>query len=258
MKRNVKWLTLGISVLLLVCMLGASLADVIYVTPRFRIPSDRIVISNEIVPTAEPEVTAEPETTEQPAAAETEVPAETATPQVKKTQSNEPTPTPEVVVKETATPEQETEQPETSEQETEQPATEEPVTDQPTEETETQEAATEATPEAEAPETEASQTEGAPEGEATEEPAEAVEKKVTIFSSRKETVTNGERIYLTSLLEGFDGLQVTYQWQADRGNGWENIEGADRDAYSFIATEETILYSWRLLVFFDSPEEAGE
>lgn len=91
--------------------------------------------------------------------------------------------------------------------------------------------------------------EGEPEAEPEPEPE--IPKKVSIYSSRKDVVTEGERIYLTSYLEGFDGLTVMYQWQVDRGNGWENVEGATRDSYSFIATKESILYSWRMIVYYD-------
>ena len=70
----------------------------------------------------------------------------------------------------------------------------------------------------------------------TAEPTPEIEKKVIIHSSRKEVVTEGERIYLTSELVGFDGIKVLYQWQADRGNGWENVANANGPTYSFIAT----------------------
>ena len=90
---------------------------------------------------------------------------------------------------------------------------------------------------------------GVQEGEPEAEPE--IPKRVSIYSSRKDVITEGERIYLTSYLEGFDGLEVMYQWQVDRGNGWENVEGATRDSYSFIATEQTILYSWRMIVYYD-------
>ena len=49
-----------------------------------------------------------------------------------------------------------------------------------------------------------------------------VEPQVLIFSSRKETVVRYELITLSSKLIGFDGMEVHYQWQVDRGdgNGW--------------------------------------
>ena len=83
-------------------------------------------------------------------------------------------------------------------------------------------------------------------------PAEPV-RRVRIFSSQGDVVTEGEIIYLTSSLEGFDGMDITFQWQVDRGDGagWVNVEGANRSKHSFVASKETIKYSWRLIVNVD-------
>ena len=80
------------------------------------------------------------------------------------------------------------------------------------------------------------------------------EMKVTIFTSRKTVVTEGEPIYLTSILEGFENCTVTFQWQYDRGNGWEDIAGATRESYVFNASAETLAYSWRLRVHYETQE----
>lgn len=97
--------------------------------------------------------------------------------------------------------------------------------------------------ETEPDETEPDETEPAAEGK---EP----ERKVTIFSSQGDVVMEGEIIYLTSKLEGFDGLDIAYQWQVDRGDGagWVDVEGANRPKHMFVASRETIQYSWRLVV----------
>ena len=78
----------------------------------------------------------------------------------------------------------------------------------------------------------------------------APERTVTIRSSQGDVVTEGEIIYLTSKLTGFDGLDIAYQWQVDRGDGagWVNVEGANRSKHMFVADRETIKYSWRLIV----------
>ena len=78
----------------------------------------------------------------------------------------------------------------------------------------------------------------------------APERTVTIRSSQGDVVTEGEIIYLTSKLKGFDGLDIAYQWQVDRGDGqgWVDVEGANRSKHSFVASKETIQYSWRLIV----------
>lgn len=86
-------------------------------------------------------------------------------------------------------------------------------------------------------------------GSMTEEPAE-VKRQVIIESSQGEIVTEGDRITLTSHLVGFGDSKVAYQWQVDRGdgNGWVNVDGANRYQYQFIANRETIQYSWQLIV----------
>lgn len=89
--------------------------------------------------------------------------------------------------------------------------------------------------------------------EETTESEKAKERRVRIFSSQGKTVREGEQIFLTSELEGFDGLDVTYQWQVDRGDGagWTNVEGATRPNHVFVASRETIRYTWRLIVNVD-------
>ena len=76
------------------------------------------------------------------------------------------------------------------------------------------------------------------------------ERTVTIRSSQGDVVTEGEIIYLTSKLKGFDGLDIAYQWQVDRGDGagWVDVEGANRSKHMFVADKDTIRYSWRLIV----------
>ena len=88
---------------------------------------------------------------------------------------------------------------------------------------------------------------------AQEEEEKPAQRQVLIFSSRKETVVRGELITLTSTLIGFDGVTVHYQWQVDRGdgNGWVDVQGANGATHEFRATEETILYAWRLNITVD-------
>ena len=80
---------------------------------------------------------------------------------------------------------------------------------------------------------------------------EEVEPKVTIFTSRKSVMNPGDIVVLTSKLEGLDDYTVYYQWQVNKGNGWENVPGATGDSYSFVASVETLSYGWRLIVTFE-------
>ena len=99
------------------------------------------------------------------------------------------------------------------------------------------------------------------EPEETEETEEAVEEaeevidtsnmKVTIFTSRRKVMRNGAPIILTSKLDGFEGIeQINYQWYCDKGNGFEPVEGANSDSYTYTANSETLSWSWLLEVSF--------
>ena len=88
-----------------------------------------------------------------------------------------------------------------------------------------------------------------------EEPEEPVinpdtPKKVTIFTSRRVIMEEGETVSLTSKLEGFEGLELMYIWKVDKGNGFEEVEGANADTYSFEATAETLSWGWVLTVLY--------
>ena len=77
-------------------------------------------------------------------------------------------------------------------------------------------------------------------------------KSVQIFTSARETMVLGETIHLSSVLTGFEGCtRVDYQWQCDRGAGWENVPGATGTSYSFPCTVENMACGWRLLIEFD-------
>ena len=142
-----------------------------------------------------------------------------------------------------------TEEPGTEPEGTEEPGTEPEGTEEPGTEPEGTE------PEGTEPEgTEEPGTE--PEGtEEPEAPAE-VERKVMIYSTRKDVVTEGDIIELTGALIGFDDVPdeaISFQWEVDRndGAGWVAVEGATKWYYKFIANRETILYNWRLIVTVD-------
>ncbi len=90
----------------------------------------------------------------------------------------------------------------------------------------------------------------APQEEAVEEAAQAVEQKVSIYSSvaAGTTAYYGETVALHSALEGFEGLNYTLQWQINRGEGWQDIPNANGLVYSYELTPEDENYHYRLLV----------
>ena len=75
-------------------------------------------------------------------------------------------------------------------------------------------------------------------------------KQVFIKSSARSCMTRGEPIYLTSYLTGFEECEIYYQWQCDKGNGFQDIPGANSDSYSFSANKETLSWGWRLIVYY--------
>ena len=86
--------------------------------------------------------------------------------------------------------------------------------------------------------------------EETEENNKA-EMKVTIFSSRREIMEEGEPVYLTSKLEGFEDCEeILYIWKVDKGYGFEAIEGANEETYTFTASEESLTWDWHLTVLY--------
>lgn len=100
---------------------------------------------------------------------------------------------------------------------------------------------------------EAKETETPDETPEPADPDAPVERRVLIYSSRKDVVIENDIIELSSELIGFDGVEVHYQWQVDRNDdkGWVDVEGATGPKHRFAATRETILYNWRLTVSVD-------
>lgn len=56
----------------------------------------------------------------------------------------------------------------------------------------------------------------------------------------------GDTIVLTGTLTGYEDLTYTLSWQVNKGNGFEPIEGADGLTYSFILSEENLVWEYRL------------
>ena len=63
-------------------------------------------------------------------------------------------------------------------------------------------------------------------------------------------MTQGEPVYLTSKLEGFEGYETRFQWECDQGSGFVPVEGATGDAYEIEASAETLSWDWRLMVYY--------
>lgn len=74
------------------------------------------------------------------------------------------------------------------------------------------------------------------------------ERSVNIYSDMGDTVREGDIITMTGELMGFDGKDISMQWQFDNGYQWTDVPGANKLTHAFVATQETINYSWRLSV----------
>ncbi len=115
-----------------------------------------------------------------------------------------------------------------------------------------EETVTETEPAEEAEKTEEGEEPEVP-AETEEEPAAedpAADLKVTIFTSRRTVMVEGEYVILSSKLEGFDDYSVLYQWECDKGEGFQKVEGADSENYVFSADVESLSWSWRLIVYY--------
>lgn len=73
-------------------------------------------------------------------------------------------------------------------------------------------------------------------------------RSVNIYSNMGSCITENEVITLTGELVGFEGCDVTLQWQYDNGNGWTDVDGANGMTHAFAANMETVNSSWRLAV----------
>ncbi len=221
MKKSTKLIATLTVITLLVCMLAAAIAeDRIFTSEIYTIPKERV---EKTILQQPGEETSQPDTPEQAGQQEKPEEPEIGSDEWWDADSEEET--------ETAT---ETE----SGKETETGTETEPGTEG---ETETGTPAGGTSPEE------------TPEENTEPEPEPVPERKVQIKSSRKDVVIEGEIITLYSRLIGFDGVEVHYQWQVDRGDGagWEDVEGATGPEHSFVARKDTILYSWRLTITTD-------
>ncbi len=84
---------------------------------------------------------------------------------------------------------------------------------------------------------------------APEEEAEVSLPNVIIFSSLGAMVEEGAPVVLSSRIEGLSGgEQIFYQWECDRGNGFEPVPGANGAEYTYAASADSLRWNWRLKV----------
>jgi len=82
---------------------------------------------------------------------------------------------------------------------------------------------------------------------------------VNISTSRRPVMDLGEPIILTSQIENSEYYKnITYQWECDKGNGFEIVEDATESTYSYPATLESFSWSWRLIIHYNNIEENND
>ena len=79
---------------------------------------------------------------------------------------------------------------------------------------------------------------------------------VRIESSMNGMILLGDTITLTSFVEDAPAA-LSYQWECDRGEGYQPVDGAVEDSFTFVATAESVLWNWRLTVVADSVQPAA-
>lgn len=77
------------------------------------------------------------------------------------------------------------------------------------------------------------------------------DRSVNIYSDMGAVVHEGDIITLTGEVNGFSSSDISLQWQYDNGMSWTDVPGANKLTHAFVATGETINYSWRLSVNID-------
>ena len=89
--------------------------------------------------------------------------------------------------------------------------------------------------------------------EAEEEKNEPIELDVNIWYECPEGKVKVGRtlIWKSEVTNATEDMVLHYQWQYDRGNGWEDIPGANDPEYSLVVSRENAAYSWRLIVNSD-------
>ena len=72
---------------------------------------------------------------------------------------------------------------------------------------------------------------------------------VNVYSNHSAQVMEGDTLEVWGELFGFENMEITLQWQRSlEGENWEDVPGANGLRYSFVATEESVGYYWRLMV----------
>ena len=78
--------------------------------------------------------------------------------------------------------------------------------------------------------------------------------EVVVFTSCRSDSVFGETIHLTSRVYHCEGYDLLYVWQCDKGDGFEDVEGADGETFDYVLDEVTNTYWWRLLLLYKVAE----
>lgn len=71
---------------------------------------------------------------------------------------------------------------------------------------------------------------------------------VTLFTSRRKVMSEGEPVTLTAMTSGFEGKTVMYRWYSIRSTGLVFEADTTDPVYQFTATKDTLSYGWEVEV----------
>lgn len=80
----------------------------------------------------------------------------------------------------------------------------------------------------------------------TQNPGRSIDIRI---ENEQEIYEPGDIITFVAVLNGYEWCEnFEYQWQVGKGEGWEDIPGANSLSYSFEVTEESYYWYWRIVV----------
>ena len=70
---------------------------------------------------------------------------------------------------------------------------------------------------------------------------------IRVYTTHTDIIVAGQIIQLWAEVSGFEGLDVSFRWQYYTDGEWHDVENATSLTHAFVATPETVNYSWQLV-----------
>lgn len=75
-----------------------------------------------------------------------------------------------------------------------------------------------------------------------------IERSVSLAYSFDNVLDEGEGVTITAVLKGFDGVEVSFQWQFEGDSGWIDVTGANQRSFTIFAGEKALGNRYRVCV----------